>query len=55
MGLKPDGMQVPMKIGLQHVGFVRSYENKKNVKYFIIKGAGHEAVAYQPETAYKML
>ena len=55
MGLKPDGMQAPLKIRDQHVGFVRSYQNKKNVKFFIIKGAGHEAVAYKPETAYMML
>jgi hypothetical protein len=48
-------MQTPLKIREQHVGFVRSYQNKKNVKFFIVKGAGHEAVAYQPETAYVML
>ncbi len=48
MGLQPDGIQTPLKLGVQHAGFIRSYKNKKNVKFFIIKGAGHEAVAYQP-------
>ncbi len=48
MGLQPDGIQAPWKIGTQHVGFVRSYKGKKNVKFFIVKGAGHEAVAYKP-------
>lgn len=54
MGLQSDGNQTPMKIDVQHVGFVRSYKDKKNVKFFIIKGAGHEAVAYKPQAAYKM-
>jgi hypothetical protein len=54
IGLQPDGIQAPWKIGTQHVGFLRSYKGKKNVKFFIVKGAGHEAVAYKPEAAYKM-
>ena len=41
MGLQPDGMQEAWKIKEQHVGFKRSYKGKKNVKFFIIKGAGH--------------
>jgi len=39
---------------LQHIGFKRSFKNKKNVKFFIIKGAGHEAVAYKPEAGYDL-
>lgn len=54
MGLQPDGVQEPIKIGTQHGGFIRSYKNKKNVKFYIIKGAGHEAMAYKPEAGYKM-
>lgn len=54
MGLKQDQLQIPMKSGTQHIGFVRNYENKKNVRFYILKGAGHEAVAYKPEAAYQM-
>jgi len=37
----PDGIQTPWKIGTQHIGFIRNYQKNKNVKLFIIKGAGH--------------
>lgn len=48
MGLQQDGLQTPWKKGTQHIGFIRSYQKKSNVKLFILKGAGHEAVAYKP-------
>ncbi len=41
MGLQQDGPQTPWKIGTQHIGFIRNYKNRKNFKFFIIKGAGH--------------
>ena len=55
IGLKQDGPQIPMKINSQHVGFQRNYVNKPNFKFFIIKGAGHESVAYKPEAAQIIL
>jgi hypothetical protein len=48
IGLKQDGIQTPLKIDKRHIGFVRSYQNKKLTKFFLLKGAGHEAVAYKP-------
>jgi hypothetical protein len=52
LGLIQDDLQVPWKFGTQHVGFIRTYN--KRIKYFIVKGAGHEAVAYKPEVTYRM-
>jgi hypothetical protein len=39
MGFKQNGVSTAWKIGDQHVGFIKQFNN--NLRMFIVKGAGH--------------
>jgi hypothetical protein len=53
MGFKQAAASTPWKIGDQHVGFIKQFNN--NLRMFIVKGAGHEVPMYQKQTAYDLL
>lgn len=46
--LKQDGEQQAWRIGDQHAGFKRKYRfGDRTMKFWIVKGAGHEVPVYQ--------
>jgi len=53
MGFKQTAASTAWKIGDQHVGFIKQFNN--NLRMFIVKGAGHEVPMYQKQTAYDLL
>lgn len=39
----------------QHVGFKRTYvRGQRELKYWIVKGAGHEVAQHKPDIAYEL-
>lgn len=56
MGLKQYGPTKPMTLKAQHIGFKKEYkygkEDKEVLRFYLIKGAGHEVPMYQRERSY---
>jgi serine carboxypeptidase-like clade 2 len=51
-GLKMQGVPAPWKIKEQHFGFIRTYTY--GLKFYQVKGAGHEVPLYQRERSLKV-
>jgi serine carboxypeptidase-like clade 2 len=52
MGVKLLGNPEPWKVGSQHAGFIKNYSN--GLKFYLVKGAGHEVPLYQRERSYNV-
>ena len=54
--MKEDGELEPWKVGIQHAGFKRKYRyGERKMKFWTVKGAGHEVPIYQRERIYEVL
>jgi serine carboxypeptidase-like clade 2 len=52
MNLNQLGSTVPWSVNDQHAGFIRAYS--KGLKFYTVKGAGHEVPLYQRERSFKV-
>lgn len=52
MGLNLVGNAVPWTVSNQHAGFIKTYTY--GLKFYLVKGAGHEVPMYQRERSFKV-
>lgn len=52
MGVKLVGNVQPWNVSNQHAGFIKTYTY--GLKFYLVKGAGHEVPMYQRERSYKV-